>query len=627
MSVQYDLIREQVFFRRELEERVFWFIRLRWVVGGGALAACLLGQLAGLDLPLLPLVAISCCVLFYNSLFLLASRRLSTLRPERLKHYTLFAHLQISFDLMALFFAIHYSGGIGSPLLILVMLHVVLAGILLPRAAAFGYGFCMVLAVGAEMFFLGTAVPTLSATTPAVASALPAFQEPSLVGVRLLVFALAVIFSAFTITSVRVSLQSKAREILRISKELDASNAKLTALYEMVKEIETITELQRLMDTATRQAAAIMGVKACSIKLMDEQKQYLEFSSTYGLSEDYLAMGKLDLEKSPLNRQIIEGSPWVIGSIDEKDHFQYPENIAKEGIASMLCLPLRGNKRVLGVFCIYGREHYRFQEKDVDFFSLMSDLTGMAIERVKWDLTKSWFLAKVTHNLRSPLNAILSMVSLVRKGYLGPVTERQGETLTRCENRIVILAELIGDLLKIGRERTEMGKAQLSHVAPEAVLQPLIALFQNQALQKGINLSCEIASPIPELLATAGLLEDLFTNLLANAVKYTLPGGRVNVELAAEHHDRVRFMVSDTGIGIPEADLPRLFSEFFRAGNAKKLTEQGTGLGLAIVKEILNRLEGTIEVVSKVGEGTCFTCHIPSPPPGVVFPATPRTPG
>lgn len=616
MPAQYDLIQEQVFFRRELEERVFWLISLRWLVGGGALAAALMGSAVGLPLPLLPLAAISGGVLFYNGLFLLASRTLSALGQERLKHYTPFAHLQITLDLTALFLAVHFTGGIGSPLLILVMLHVVLAGILLPRAAAYGYGLCMVLAVGLEMLLPGAAELTLPAATQAAASLLPAFDSPSWRWVRLLVFGFAVLSAAFAITSVRVSLRSKARDILGISKAFEASNTKLTALYELIKEMEAITELQRLMDTATRQAAAIMGVKACSIKLMDEQKRYLEFSSTYGLSEDYLAMGRLDLAKSPINRRIIDGSPWVIGSIEEKDHFQYPENIAKEGIASMLCLPLRGNNRVLGVFCVYGREHYRFQEADVEFFSLMSDLTGMAIERVKWDLTKSWFIAKVTHNLRSPLNAILSMVSLVRKGYLGPVTERQGETLSRCEHRILILAELIGDLLKMGRERAETGRGQLRKIAPEAVLKQLIPLFQNQAVEKGLEITFDIADPLPTVSANEGLIEDLLMNLISNAIKYTLSGGRVRVQLGLADPERVRLVVSDTGIGIPDADLPHLFSEFYRAANARKLAEEGTGLGLAIVKEILDRLGGTIQVQSKPAEGTTFTCLLPRLPPG-----------
>jgi K+-sensing histidine kinase KdpD len=612
MPQSYDLIKEQGFFRRELRERVSWFINLRWIAGGAALAACIVGRLMGLTLPELPIGLIGVFVLFYNGCLLVASRRLSVLQPERLEHFTAFLHIQISLDLVALSFALFFTGGINSPLLILVILHVVLAGIFLDPWASYLYGAIMVLVMGGAVILGKTAASLLETIT--------GFQhsfvfldapEPHWILAQYLVFASAVIFSAYTITTVKVSLRTKARELQRISRELDASNTKLTALYEMVKEIGAITDLKRLLDTATLQAAAIMGVKACSIKLLDDQKKHLEFSSTYGLSEDYLSMGKLDLEKSPINRRIIDGSPYVIADIDKKDHFQFPENIQKEGIVSMLCLPLRGNSRVLGVFCVYGMADYTFQERDVDFFILMSDLVGIAIERVKWDLTKSWFMAKVTHNLRSPLNAVFSMVSLVRKGYLGTVNDKQAETLERCESRIQILADLVGDLLKIGRERTEMGKVTHHPVAPESVVQPLIPLFQNQSVQKGIEISFEIDDNLPKILANEGLIEDLFANLISNAIKYTMPGGRVTVELGTDDRGRFRFDVSDTGIGIAESDMPNLFSEFFRAENAKQLAEQGTGLGLAIVKETVDRLGGSIQVRSKVGEGTRFTCFIP----------------
>jgi signal transduction histidine kinase len=116
---------------------------------------------------------------------------------------------------------------------------------------------------------------------------------------------------------------------------------------------------------------------------------------------------------------------------------------------------------------------------------------------------------------------------------------------------------------------------------------------------------------VPELLADGKLLDELFGNLISNAIKYTPPGGKVRVSLAAERDHRVRFEVSDSGIGIPEEDLSRLFTEFFRAENAKALAEEGTGLGLVIVKEVLDFLGGSISVKSKVGEGTTLTCLLP----------------
>lgn len=111
------------------------------------------------------------------------------------------------------------------------------------------------------------------------------------------------------------------------------------------------TDPQRLMDSATRLAATIMGVKACSIKLLDEEQRYLRFASTYGLSQDYLSKGAVEVAKSPINKKIIEGAFYAIGSIREKDYFQQPEDIRREGIVSMPCLPLKVEKRILGVFC------------------------------------------------------------------------------------------------------------------------------------------------------------------------------------------------------------------------------------------------------------------------------------
>jgi K+-sensing histidine kinase KdpD len=549
-------------------------------------------------------------VLLYNMVFFFVERRLESAPAPDMKPFTIFVHIQISLDLLALGAVIYLTGGIASPFVPFVIFHIVLAGILLPRAASFAYGILVLLALGGlTLAQQGGLVPVQPPTYR-----LPAFpftlEQPGVL-VDYLTLAAVVLFSAFLITSIQESLRAKGRELVKISKELETSNAKLTALYDMVKEIGTILNLKDLMNSAASRAATIMGVKACSIKLLDDDKKHLEFASTFGLSEDYLAMGKIDLEKSPINREIIQGSPYVISSIEEKDHFQYPENITKEGITSMLCLPLRGNNMTLGVFCIYGKEDYRFETRDVDFFSLMGDLTGILIERVTWDLTKSWFIAKVAHNLRSPLNAILSMLKLLRKGYLGPVNAQQDETLERCEKRIQSLGELVGDLLRLGRERTEAGKTQLYPVDPAKTIKPLVTLYQNQSIQKGLTVIFDIKEPVPQVVANEGLLEDVFNNLIGNAIKYTPQGGEVRVVLAGEDHTWVRFEVSDTGIGISEDELPRLFSEFFRTEAAKNLVAEGTGLGLVIVKEILDRIGGRIQVKSKPGEGTSFTCLIP----------------
>jgi hypothetical protein len=611
MELGYELVKEQLFFRRELKERVYWFIKLRWIAVGAALVGTWAASLFGLDLPLLPLTLILLAIILYNCVFLIIGKNLEAFRPDEVQPFNLFAHVQIALDLLALCFVIYFTGGTVSPLLIFVIFHIILAGILLSPFSCFAYAILVILALGGLIFLQESGI--LPAHGLVFRGLLLADGGEGLYPLILFLrLAVAILVTAFLVTTVKVSLRTKGREILHVSRELDFSNAKLTALYDMVKEMGTCSDLQVLMDSATRLAAKIMGVRACSIKLLDEQGQTLRFASAHGLSEDYVSKGSIQIDKSPINRRIIEGSLYAIRSIDEKDYFQYPEDIRKEGIASMLCLPLRVETMILGVFCVYSGESYHFGDRDVTFFSLMTDLTAMAIENLKSEATKSWFMKKAAHQIRSPMNAIYSMLKLIRNGYLGPVEPRQDETLGRCERRIEILGDLVNDLLKLGEGRGEVVKKAVHPVDVSKALGQVIPLYQSRATDKGVEMEFRIQEPLPDILGDEELLDELFTNLISNAIKYTPKGGKVKVSLSKEGRVWIRLEVSDTGIGIPEGDIPRLFSEFFRAENAKAFEEQGTGLGLVIVKEVLDRLRGSIRVQSKLGQGTTFTCLIPT---------------
>jgi two-component sensor histidine kinase len=613
MQLGYVLLQEQLFFRKELKERVFWLITLRWiaVTAGGALFFVLRG--VHLDPP--PsigtvLIFVAAC----NAAFFFIGRRLERLQPREVKPYTRFAHLQISIDLLVLILVVYVTGGIESPLLLFILFHIILAGILLPPSHCYFYALSVLLVLGllassAHFGLIPSHPPLLGSPLKPAGRTLPETAVP------FAIFSAVVLICAYLTTSLKTTLRIKGRELLRISLKLDGSLSRLTALYEMVKEMGERNDLKELMDGATRHAARIMGVKACSIKLVDETRGTLRFASTYGLSTDYLQKGAIEIEKSPINRKILQGSNYVIGRIQEKDYFQHPEDIRNEGIASMLCLPMKLEKRIIGVFCVYSNETYHFGEEDVKFFSLMTDLTTQAIEKVKIELTKTWFMMKAAHQLRSPLGAVYSMLKMIRGGFQGNVDPKQAETLLRCEKRIEILKEMISDLMKLGEERSASPAQALQPLDLKRPLNQSIQLYQNQAIEKGLDIRLHIDDSIPPIRASERLIDDLFNNLISNAVKYTPPGGRIEVRLTRAEGGLVNFEISDTGIGISEEDMPRLFTEFFRAENAQNLVEEGTGLGLAIVKEIVDRISGTIRVRSSAGEGTCFSCLLPADTP------------
>ncbi|MEW5724800.1 MAG: GAF domain-containing sensor histidine kinase [Thermodesulfobacteriota bacterium] len=619
MELGQEIIHQQLFFRRELKERVYWFITLRWfAVGAGALglgAAALLD----LDIPLGPPAVIVLFILSYNLVFRAVGRRLEAAGPAEVSPFVVFAHAQISLDLFSLFLLIFFSGGLASPLLLFVIFHVILAGILLSPWSCHAYALVVVLALGGliGLHQLGL-VPVLDGRlfgswlfyTPRLPEVLAPY----------LAFSSGLLVAAFLITSVKAALQHKGREVLRISRQLEESNAKLSSLYGMIKEIDAHTGLDRLMEAAVQNAARIMGVKACSIKLLDQERQCLRFAATYGLSEDYLSKDCIRIEESAINRQILEGSLYSIGDVEKADHFQYPENVRHEGIASMLCLPLKVESRILGVFCVYSGEPHFFTENDAGFFSLMTDLTALAMEKVRREETKLWFLNKAAHQLRSPLSAIQSMLGVVDGGYLGPISLRQKETVTRCLRRLSILQEVINDLLKLAVERKEAGAARFHAVDPGASIRTLASLYQVQAEEKGLRIEFKIQNGVPPVRGREDLIDELFSNLISNAIKYTPGGGRVEVELSYSPPSLILFEVRDTGIGISEEDQKRLFNEFFRSEAARAMEEGGTGLGLVIVKEILDRLEGGLQVESRVGEGTRISCRLPAAGPEAGLP-------
>jgi signal transduction histidine kinase len=244
----------------------------------------------------------------------------------------------------------------------------------------------------------------------------------------------------------------------------------------------------------------------------------------------------------------------------------------------------------------------------------MTDLTAIAMENLRSGLTNFWFMMKASHQLRSPLNTVTSMLKTVTDGYLGPITDAQQETIEKCRKRIRILGDLINDLLKLGEKKSETARPVFYPVDLAKIMNQMVDFYQSQAAEKGLDLSFQIHDQIPKVMANEKIIDELFTNLLSNAIKYTPQSGEVCVLLAREGQDHVRLEVSDTGIGIAEEEIPRLFTEFFRTETAKTLVEEGTGLGLVIVQEILDLLGGTIHVESKLGQGTCFSCLLPSLP-------------
>jgi two-component system phosphate regulon sensor histidine kinase PhoR len=234
---------------------------------------------------------------------------------------------------------------------------------------------------------------------------------------------------------------------------------------------------------------------------------------------------------------------------------------------------------------------------------VMQDITPLKeLDRIKSD-----FVNTVSHDLRSPLTAILGYVELI--GRVGPVTEQQAEFIRRIVFSVQSITTLITDLLDLGRIEAGFDtQKEVTHLA--TVIRYAVEDAQFQAEIKRQALKAQIAPGLPSVLANPPRLRQMLANLLGNAIKYTPAGGAINVSATADS-ETIVLTVADTGLGIPPSDLPYVFNKFYRASNIRERFE-GSGLGLSIVKSIVENHGGRIWVDSRPEEGTTFTVILPA---------------
>jgi two-component system NtrC family sensor kinase len=224
-----------------------------------------------------------------------------------------------------------------------------------------------------------------------------------------------------------------------------------------------------------------------------------------------------------------------------------------------------------------------------------------ALDRLKND-----FIHTISHDLRSPLTAIMGYVELLDR--VGPLTDQQKQFVRHVQNSVQSITTLVNDLLDLGR--IEAGfDTRKDEVELETILHYTLDNLERQIEDKHQKFQINVSENLPEVRGNPIRLRQLMDNLLVNAFKYTPDGGHVTVNLRQDD-GLVIFEVIDSGVGIPAADQPRIFDKFYRASNAPKGTP-GTGLGLAIVKSIVDNHQGRIWVESAVGKGTKFTVVLP----------------
>ena len=229
---------------------------------------------------------------------------------------------------------------------------------------------------------------------------------------------------------------------------------------------------------------------------------------------------------------------------------------------------------------------------------------------------KSEFISIAAHQLRTPLSTIKWTFRMALDGDLGQLSSEQQEFLGRGYESNERMIKLVSDLLDASRIEEGRFGYSLQPTQLEPILEAEVKQTEQTALQKRITVRYEKPEePLPKLYLDAQRISMIFSNLLANAVNYTPPGGTITIR-AFKEEGSVKVEVMDTGVGIPKEDLPRLFTKFFRAENVIRMQTEGTGMGLFISKNIARMHGGDVNVISEEGKGSTFTVLLPIAKPG-----------
>jgi signal transduction histidine kinase len=584
---------------QELVSSLSWLINLRWIAGAGVLAAAWFSANV-LDANILttPLYLLGLAVLAYNALFRWTLRRLTTDPSTRNSVFQWFARIQIGLDWLAMALLIHWSGGIESPAIFFYLFYIPIASLLLPHDRAFLYvAFAPILVGGIALLeYYG------------VIAHVYAF-EPSLYDGELYIAGVLIFFTSAAYVMAYISLT--------ISRRLRRREDELAGLYRSVQATTSTLDLPEVLSRLAEATTKALRCKGTGIRLLDQTGRSLVVVGSYGLSEDYLDKAPIDVARAPIDQEALSGETVLVPDTTHENRIRYPDKVAAEGIRTILSTPLVGKRGPIGVLRAYGGTAHRFNEDDAAFLSAIAAEGAVAIENAQayqmlenLDQEKSQFVRMVTHELRSPVQVASSLLNVLRRGYVGDLNEKQGDLVERAFRRLQFLQTLIDDLLDLAAGKADvLASAERGLVSLTEVLRDVHSRYESPAQEKGLSLQCECPGEGLNVWGDKNELDRIMNNLVSNAVRYTQKGQiRVRAEPA---NGLARIVIADTGIGIPEDALPKLFEEFFRAQNAKDIQETGTGLGLSIVKDLVERYDGKIQVDSVEGEGTTFTVTLP----------------
>jgi signal transduction histidine kinase len=424
-----------------------------------------------------------------------------------------------------------------------------------------------------------------------------------------------------------------------LEEKVDQRTGELSALYDVTRTVNQSLELEPVLQEVIKKITLIFGFEATRIVLFDPTMKELHVRASYESRPRLWRQVPVTARGHGITGRVAETGQAMIFEDTHTDprylQLSQTKSAEKVGLHFLAVFPIMAKALCLGTLHCVGQNPRRLAGNEIRLLTSMADQIGvavenanlfarmsdksMALEKVNLQLQeasriKSEFMAAMSHELRTPLNVIMGNVELMADRFFGDVTESQKKSLVQITHHAQVLLKLINNVLTL--TKMEGGKMPVESNTIE--VDEIIANVKGYAEQLSRNgqpqILWKVEPNLPPINTDALKLEEILQNLIGNAHKFT-PSGSIEIRVRnLNEKKRFAFSVADTGIGIEEKDLDKVFDEFHQLREAHTGNFDGFGLGLNIVKKYLDLMQGDIRVESHPGIGTTFTFTLPYSP-------------
>ncbi len=416
-----------------------------------------------------------------------------------------------------------------------------------------------------------------------------------------------------------------AIENARLYSTVNQRLTEVSTLYALANEISYSLDLDVVLNAIVTSLRRVLNCRSSVIFLYNEKTEYLEIRASDGIKPRWQREARMRLGEGITGIVAKEARPlYIPDTYNDKNFIVFDPSVR-----SLLVVPLMVKGRVIGTLSVDDSKVDAFSEDEGRLLSIAAAQAAVAIDnaRLYEDLKeraekleqayqelqeanrlKSEFVQNVSHELRTPLTFIKAYVELFLAGTLGPSTDIQRESFQVVLDRTNALVRLIDDIFSL--QRLERDRLNLLPLSLAEVARLSIQGAAETARRSGLTLVEDFEADLHPVLGDLLRLNQVFDNLIHNAIKFSPDGGEIRVRLRNEGAF-VRAEVIDPGIGIPSDRLDKIWERFYQVDGSSKRRFGGTGLGLAIVKEIVQAHGGTVGVQSVLGQGSVFSFTVP----------------